>query len=170
MSEALGPSARRHGTAVRAFFAWEPEAAAKSALAALVAELRRRPDGDAVRWVKPEGYHLTLRFLGNVATSEVPGYILMLILPLVFVRTISPQRSPALPQGKAVPTTVESRYSDWYCAACAFDCPNAGETASASANAATTVLDFTCFPYVKVFKLERIRSAVMRDSSSSGFA
>jgi 2'-5' RNA ligase len=73
MSEALGPSARRLGTAVRAFFAWEPPEAAKQALAALVRELRGRPDGDAVRWVQPEGYHVTLRFLGNVPTAEVPA-------------------------------------------------------------------------------------------------
>jgi len=73
VSEALSPSARRLGTAVRAFFAWEPPAAAKEALGALARELRGRPDGDAVRWVRPEGYHVTLRFLGNVPTGEVPA-------------------------------------------------------------------------------------------------
>jgi 2'-5' RNA ligase len=73
MSEALGPSARRLGTAVRAFFAVEPGEAAKLALAALVRELRGRPDGDAVRWVRPEGFHVTLRFLGNVPSTELPA-------------------------------------------------------------------------------------------------
>jgi 2'-5' RNA ligase len=73
MSEALSPSARRLGAAVRAFFAWEPPAGAKQALAALARELRARPDGDAVRWVRPEGYHVTLRFLGNVPTDDVPA-------------------------------------------------------------------------------------------------
>jgi 2'-5' RNA ligase len=73
MSEALSPSARRLGAAVRAFFAWEPPAGAKQALAALMRELRARPDGDAVRWVRPEGYHVTLRFLGNVPTADVPA-------------------------------------------------------------------------------------------------
>lgn len=73
MNEALTPSARRLGTAVRAFFAWEPPEVAKLALAALARELRARPDGDAVRWVRPEGYHVTLRFLGNVATADVPA-------------------------------------------------------------------------------------------------
>jgi 2'-5' RNA ligase len=75
MSEALGPSARRAGAAVRAFFAWEPPEAAKQALAALVRELRERPDGDAVRWVRPSGYHVTLRFLGNVPAAEVPAIV-----------------------------------------------------------------------------------------------
>jgi len=73
MSEALSPSARRLGAAVRAFFAWEPPEGAKQALAALARELRARPDGDAVRWVRPEGYHVTLRFLGNVPTADVPA-------------------------------------------------------------------------------------------------
>ncbi len=73
MSEELGPSARRLGTAVRAFFAFEPAEAAKSALRALVAALRARPDGEAVRWARPEGYHVTLRFLGNVPAGEVPA-------------------------------------------------------------------------------------------------
>ena len=75
MSEALGPSARRLGAAVRAFFAWEPPAAAREALAALAAELRALPGGDGVRWVRPEGFHMTLRFLGNVPTAEVPALV-----------------------------------------------------------------------------------------------
>jgi 2'-5' RNA ligase len=58
---------------VRAFFAWEPPAGAKDVLAARVAELRGCPDGDGVRWVRPEGYHVTLRFLGNVPVAEVPA-------------------------------------------------------------------------------------------------
>jgi 2'-5' RNA ligase len=73
MSEALGPSARRLGTAVRAFFAVEPAEAVKQALAALTQQLRERPDGEAVRWVRPEGFHVTLRFLGNVPSAELPA-------------------------------------------------------------------------------------------------
>jgi len=73
MSEALTPSARRLGSAVRAFFAWEPPEAAKLALAALVRELHARPDGDTVRWVRPDSYHVTLRFLGNVPAADVPA-------------------------------------------------------------------------------------------------
>jgi 2'-5' RNA ligase len=73
VSEALSPSARRLGAAVRAFFAWEPAAEAKQALAALVRELRARPNGDAVRWVAPDAYHVTLRFLGNVPVAAVPA-------------------------------------------------------------------------------------------------
>jgi RNA 2',3'-cyclic 3'-phosphodiesterase len=73
VSEALSASARRLGSAVRAFFAWQPPLPAQQALAELVRELRARPDGDAVRWVRPEGYHVTLRFLGNLPTAELAG-------------------------------------------------------------------------------------------------
>ena len=50
--------------------------------------------------------------------SDTPGYILMLIRPWVRSRTRLPQISPPLPQGKAGPTTVDSRYSARYCCAC----------------------------------------------------
>jgi 2'-5' RNA ligase len=60
---------------LRAFFAWELPAGAKAALGALAAELRGRPDGDAVRWVRSESYHVTLRFLGNVETADVPALV-----------------------------------------------------------------------------------------------
>jgi 2'-5' RNA ligase len=71
----VAPSARRLGTAVRAFFAWELPEAAKAALGALAHELRARPDGDAVRWVRSESYHVTLRFLGNVETALLPALV-----------------------------------------------------------------------------------------------
>jgi RNA 2',3'-cyclic 3'-phosphodiesterase len=73
-SSAPDVSARREGRAVR-FFAWEPSEAAKAALGALAHELRARPDGAAVRWVRRESYHVTLRFLGNVASELVPELV-----------------------------------------------------------------------------------------------
>ena len=75
MSDELSPSARRLGTAVRAFFAVDPPEAAKRALATLTRQLRERPNGDAVRWVRPEGFHVTLRFLGNVPSAELPALV-----------------------------------------------------------------------------------------------
>ncbi len=68
-------SARREGRAVRAFFAWAPPEAARAEVAAQVRALRERPNGDAVRWVRSEGYHVTLRFLGNVALPRVPELV-----------------------------------------------------------------------------------------------
>lgn len=35
--------------------------------------LARRIDGRAVRWVRPEGMHLTLRFLGDCPPAMLPG-------------------------------------------------------------------------------------------------
>lgn len=75
MSELRDLSARKEKRAVRAFFAWELPAGAKAALGALARELSARPDGGTVRWVRNEGYHVTLRFLGNVATSLLPELV-----------------------------------------------------------------------------------------------
>lgn len=68
-------SARREGRAVRAFFAWALPEAARAAIAAQVRALGTAPNGDAVRWVRSEGYHVTLRFLGNVALPLVPELV-----------------------------------------------------------------------------------------------
>ena len=72
---AEGERSLGQGRAVRAFFAWELPEGAKAALGALATELRARPDGDAVRWVKSENYHVTLRFLGNVETAVLPALV-----------------------------------------------------------------------------------------------
>ena len=68
----LGISARKQGAAVRAFFALPLAPAQIAPVLSLIDTLRARPDGDAVRWVRPEGLHLTLRFLGNVPTERIP--------------------------------------------------------------------------------------------------
>jgi len=69
--EPLGPSARKRGLAVRAFFALPLGRELREPVAQLVRELAARPGGDGVRWIAPDSYHLTLRFLGNVAASEI---------------------------------------------------------------------------------------------------
>lgn len=56
---------------IRAFVAIELSDAAKRALTALIQSLRgRRIDG--LRLVRPEGMHLTLKFLGDIDASRVP--------------------------------------------------------------------------------------------------
>jgi len=55
---------------VRAFFAIDLAAAAREAAQGVVHVLREVPGGDAVRWVRPEGLHVTLYFLGNIAWSQ----------------------------------------------------------------------------------------------------
>ena len=58
-------------TQMRAFVAIELSDDAKRALTALIQSLReRRIDG--LRLVRPEGIHLTLKFLGNIDASRVP--------------------------------------------------------------------------------------------------
>jgi 2'-5' RNA ligase len=56
---------------LRAFFAIEPSEPARQAAAQVAAALRARPGGDAVRWVRPESLHVTLRFLGDVARDRI---------------------------------------------------------------------------------------------------
>jgi len=64
--------ARKQGAVVRSFLALALPEAVREACARLVGELRARPGGEGVRWVRPEAYHLTLRFLGNVAVDSLP--------------------------------------------------------------------------------------------------
>jgi 2'-5' RNA ligase len=47
--------------------------ATRSALAAAVADWRRQPPADALRWAEPDGWHLTLAFLGSVDADTVPA-------------------------------------------------------------------------------------------------
>jgi len=60
---------------IRVFFAVELGDAARAATVALQQQLRRGPGGDAVRWVRPEGLHVTLRFLGEIEATRVPALV-----------------------------------------------------------------------------------------------
>ena len=71
----LGISARKTGAALRAFFGLPLPAPRQAAVAEWIARLHARPQGDAVRWVRPSGLHLTLRFLGNIPTEDVPRMV-----------------------------------------------------------------------------------------------
>ncbi len=64
------PSARD----LRLFVAVELPEDVRRALAATVTALGRAGvAGDAVRWVRPEGIHVTLKFLGATAEAQVPA-------------------------------------------------------------------------------------------------
>jgi len=56
---------------IRAFVAVELSRATRDAAAGLVRILRGRPGGDGVRWVRAEGLHVTLRFLGDIDPERV---------------------------------------------------------------------------------------------------
>jgi 2'-5' RNA ligase len=67
--------AAERGRTIRAFFAVDLDERARTAAAEVERSLRASPGGDAVRWVRPEGLHVTLRFLGDVATERVPELV-----------------------------------------------------------------------------------------------
>ena len=61
--------------ALRTFFAVEIDDASRSAAHAVAQRLAAAPRGDAVRWVRPESYHVTLRFLGTTQRSQLAELI-----------------------------------------------------------------------------------------------
>jgi 2'-5' RNA ligase len=74
-SDPKGRPARSDEGAVkqlRLFVAIELPAPTLRALDQTMAALRRIAPDDAVRWVRPEGIHLTLQFLGATAEDRVP--------------------------------------------------------------------------------------------------
>jgi 2'-5' RNA ligase len=56
---------------VRSFFAVALPEGVRAAAAGLAGRLREAERGEGVRWVRSEGYHLTLRFLGNVDRDAI---------------------------------------------------------------------------------------------------
>ncbi|MBI4497573.1 MAG: RNA 2',3'-cyclic phosphodiesterase [Chloroflexi bacterium] len=56
---------------IRSFIAIELPDEARELLAAVQEALRRGPGGAWVRWVEPQGIHLTLKFLGNVPSHQI---------------------------------------------------------------------------------------------------
>ena len=57
---------------LRTFIAVPLGAAVRSLAEEWIRVLRERPGGDAVRWVRSENLHMTLRFLGTIARRVVP--------------------------------------------------------------------------------------------------
>jgi 2'-5' RNA ligase len=57
---------------IRTFVAIPLPESVRAHLEALQQRLRSGPGGAAGRWVRPEGIHLTLKFLGDVPEEEVP--------------------------------------------------------------------------------------------------
>lgn len=56
---------------MRSFVAIALEGEARRGAEALLEALRGAADADAVRWVRPEGLHVTLRFLGEIDEARV---------------------------------------------------------------------------------------------------
>jgi len=55
----------------RAFFAVDLDECTRSAATAVADRLREFPAGDAVRWVREETLHVTLRFLGDIDRGQI---------------------------------------------------------------------------------------------------
>lgn len=60
---------------VRAFFAIALRGDALRAASAELARLRAAPGADAVRFVRPEGLHVTLRFLGEIPRARLTSLV-----------------------------------------------------------------------------------------------
>lgn len=58
---------------IRAFIAVELNAVVREAVERVMRDLRAAAGGDCVRWVRPEGIHLTLKFLGDIDVDSVPA-------------------------------------------------------------------------------------------------
>ena len=56
---------------LRAFFAVDLDPPTRRAAAAVTDRLREFPAGDAVRWVRAETLHVTLRFLGDIDRARI---------------------------------------------------------------------------------------------------
>lgn len=57
---------------VRLFVACEVPEDTRQAITTVIEELRSR-SGIAVRWIRPEGIHVTLKFLGEVPVKQLPA-------------------------------------------------------------------------------------------------
>lgn len=57
---------------VRLFVACEVPEETRQAITAVIEVLRAR-SGTAVRWIRPEGIHVTLKFLGEVPVKQLPA-------------------------------------------------------------------------------------------------
>ena len=60
---------------LRTFFAVELDDGSRRAAHAVAQQLAGAPGGEAVRWLRPESYHVTLRFLGTTPRNRVEALI-----------------------------------------------------------------------------------------------
>jgi 2'-5' RNA ligase len=62
---------RRTGQLIRAFIAVTPGENMLSRLTSCIEALQAGPQGECIRWVRPENLHVTLRFVGNIPLDHV---------------------------------------------------------------------------------------------------
>lgn len=66
---------RPDAKSLRLFVAIELPADVRASLAATIDALKQAGAGDALRWVRPEGIHITLKFLGATDEEDLPAII-----------------------------------------------------------------------------------------------
>lgn len=81
------PTAPGESERLRAFIALSLEPAVRDALVQAEKDLQREAWAEEVRWVRPEGLHLTLRFLGDIAS---PGVCVLLEALAERMREVEP--------------------------------------------------------------------------------
>ncbi len=59
------------GAIVRCFVALDSPAELKERVSALIEQMRTAEGGRKIRWVRPDGVHLTLKFLGDVPAERI---------------------------------------------------------------------------------------------------
>lgn len=60
---------------IRIFFAIDLPPAVRDKMSTFIAAMKKRARTGAIRWSKPENLHITLQFLPEVATSDLPELI-----------------------------------------------------------------------------------------------
>ena len=59
----------------RVFFAIDLPQSAKEKLGSFISLLKKKSKSQAIRWTKPENLHITLQFLAEVKTEDIPAMI-----------------------------------------------------------------------------------------------
>lgn len=60
---------------IRTFIAIELDEQTRAAVVAVQRDFQKKAPSGVVHWVRPEGVHLTLQFLGNVLTERIPAIV-----------------------------------------------------------------------------------------------
>jgi 2'-5' RNA ligase len=87
----------------RCFIAVPIPSGLRSDLEALVAAWRREPTAPDLRWTDPEGWHVTLAFLGQIHPEAIPSVVSQLscVVPPIAPFTVSTGRLGAFPRPAA---------------------------------------------------------------------
>lgn len=72
---------------VRVFFAIDPPAAMKATLSHYIDSLKQLSRSSKIRWTRPENLHITLQFLPEVRSEDIPGMVKLVQTELATVES-----------------------------------------------------------------------------------